>query len=54
MTTGSPRADGNTELPDPPAASSAWAPFRHAAFTVLWSATVVSNIGTWMYNAASG
>jgi MFS family permease len=54
MTTGSPRADGNRELPDPPAASSAWVPFRHAAFTVLWSATVVSNTGTWMYNAASG
>jgi len=28
--------------------------FRHAAFTVIWIATVVSNIGTWMYNAASG
>lgn len=33
---------------------SAWQPFRHAAFTVMWAATVVSNIGTWMYNAASG
>jgi MFS family permease len=28
--------------------------FRHPAFTVIWIATVVSNIGTWMYNAASG
>jgi MFS family permease len=34
--------------------SSPWAPFRHATFTLLWSATVVANIGTWMYNAASG
>jgi MFS family permease len=33
---------------------SAWRPFRHATFTVMWTATVVSNIGTWMYNAASG
>jgi MFS family permease len=33
---------------------SAWSPFRHAAFAVLWTATVVSNVGTWMYNAASG
>ena len=33
---------------------SPWSPFRHAAFTVLWTATVVANIGTWMYNAASG
>jgi MFS family permease len=44
---------------DPPAASigpvtSPWSPFRHATFTVLWTATVVANIGTWMYNAASG
>ena len=33
---------------------SPWAPFRHAAFTVVWTATVVANVGTWMYNAASG
>jgi MFS family permease len=37
-----------------PAAASAWAPFRHPAFAVLWTATVIANIGTWMYNAASG
>ena len=36
------------------AASSPWSPFRHLVFTVLWTATVVANIGTWMYNAASG
>jgi MFS family permease/quinol monooxygenase YgiN len=35
-------------------ASSPWAPFRHTAFTLLWVATVVANVGTWMYNAASG
>ena len=35
-------------------ASSLRAAFRHRAFTVIWIATVVSNIGTWMYNAASG
>lgn len=28
--------------------------FRYPAFTVIWVATVVSNTGTWMYNAASG
>jgi MFS family permease len=33
---------------------SSLAPFRHPAFTVLWVATVVSNIGTWMQNAAAG
>jgi len=33
---------------------SPWSAFRHASFTVLWTATVVANIGSWMYNAASG
>jgi MFS family permease len=46
--TGTP---GNTAADVP---NSAWSPFRSTAFTVLWTATVVSNIGTWMYNAASG
>jgi len=34
--------------------SSAWSPFRHAAFAVMWTGTVVANIGSWMYSAASG
>ena len=34
--------------------SRALVPFRYSAFTIIWTATVVSNIGTWMYNAASG
>src|ERR1700751_4866140 len=34
--------------------TSSWIAFRHQAFTVVWTATVVANIGTWMYNAASG
>jgi MFS family permease len=29
-------------------------PFKHAAFTVVWTATVVSNIGGWMQSAAAG
>ncbi|AKB31194.1 MFS permease [Methanosarcina siciliae HI350] len=33
---------------------SSWTPFRYTSYTVLWTATVVSNIGTWMYNAGSG
>jgi MFS family permease/quinol monooxygenase YgiN len=48
-----------TVEPKPPAVSlpsdaSSLSPFRHAAFTVLWLATVVANIGTWMQNAAAG
>jgi len=30
------------------------APFRRTAFTVIWTATLVSNVGAWMYSAASG
>ncbi len=30
------------------------AAFRYRAFTVVWIATVVSNIGGWMYSAAAG
>ena len=40
--------------PPPHAAAPAGSPFRHTAFTVIWVATVVSNIGGWMYNVASG
>ena len=34
--------------------ASAWSPFRHRTFTVIWIGTVVSNIGGWMSAAASG
>src|SRR5262245_33041635 len=40
--------------PVKPSVGSAWSPFKHASFTVLWTATVVANVGSWMYNAASG
>ncbi|MFL6795781.1 MAG: MFS transporter [Xanthobacteraceae bacterium] len=40
-------------VPESGPASSPWSPFRHATFTVLWTATVVANIGNWMYSAAS-
>src|ERR1700745_4129425 len=33
-------------------ATSFAAPFRHPAFAVLWSATLVSHVGGWMYSAA--
>src|SRR3954452_16183992 len=29
-------------------------PFRHRWFAAIWGATVASNIGGWMYSAASG
>jgi MFS family permease len=37
-----------------PAAATPWSPFGYATFSVVWTATVVSNIGTWMYSAATG
>ncbi len=46
----------------PPLASSAasastggpLSPFRHRVFAVVWSATVVSNVGSWLQAAAAG
>lgn len=35
------------------AAHSSWAPFRQRTFTIIWIVTLVSNIGSWMYSAAS-
>ena len=35
------------------AALPAWGALRYPVFRWLWIATVVSNVGTWMYNAAS-
>ena len=28
-------------------------PFRHRTYAVLWAATVVANVGTWMYSSAA-
>ncbi|MEM6933337.1 MAG: MFS transporter [Pseudomonadota bacterium] len=40
---------------DTPAASKGpMAPFRQRAFTLLWIATVVSNVGTWMHDVGAG
>lgn len=35
------------------AQTSAWSPFRSQAFIVLWGATVISNIGTWMHEVGA-
>jgi MFS family permease len=34
-------------------AGSAWRPLGHTLFRVLWIATVVSNLGTWMHNVGA-
>ncbi|WP_420335314.1 MFS transporter [Roseibium sp.] len=32
----------------------AWAPFQSLPFAMLWTATVVSNVGTWMHDVGAG
>jgi predicted MFS family arabinose efflux permease/quinol monooxygenase YgiN len=44
----------STTEPDSPKTPSFRAAFRHPAFAVIWTATLVSNVGGWMYSAASG
>jgi MFS family permease len=39
---------------NPQSVAPAGNPFRHRAFAVIWIATIVSNIGGWMYSVASG
>src|ERR1700747_3285422 len=36
------------------ASGAAWSALRHHVFRALWIARVVSNVGSWMYNAAAG
>jgi predicted MFS family arabinose efflux permease len=36
------------------AAANAWSPLQHRDFALLWSAALVSNIGTWMHDLAAG
>ncbi|WP_170464691.1 MFS transporter [Ruegeria arenilitoris] len=33
---------------------SAWSPFRYRAFALLWFATLISNVGTWMHEVGAG
>jgi MFS family permease len=40
-------------IDSPPGRASAFSPLRHRIFTMIWLATIVSNIGGWMSSAAS-
>jgi predicted MFS family arabinose efflux permease len=42
-----------TPTAPPPAAGSAWAPFRHRLFAAMWTAQFVSNTGGWMQTVAA-
>lgn len=39
--------------PAQPSPLSAWAPLRHPVYRALWTAQLVSNIGTWMQNVGA-
>ncbi|MGD1870531.1 MAG: MFS transporter [Neomegalonema sp.] len=43
-----------TAMTNPAPEASAWSPFGKTAFLVLWTATVVSNVGTWMHDVGAG
>jgi predicted MFS family arabinose efflux permease len=47
-----PRSSSDSAPPSE-AAGAPLRPFHHRTFAVIWTATVVSNIGTWMYSAAA-
>jgi predicted MFS family arabinose efflux permease len=34
--------------------ASAWSPFAYRAFSLLWAATLISNMGTWMHDVGAG
>ncbi|MEM6467713.1 MAG: MFS transporter, partial [Pseudomonadota bacterium] len=37
-----------------PTSSGAFSPLAHSAFALLWVATLISNIGTWMHEVGAG
>jgi MFS family permease len=43
-----------TEHVDEAVDTGPWSPFRQRAFAMLWTATVLSNIGTWMNDVGAG
>jgi MFS family permease len=50
MATSQPRAASGTPGAPP---VSLWQPFSHPIFAALWIATVISNVGWWMYTTGS-
>lgn len=48
-------ANGNPAVLLPPArAASPWSPLKERTFALIWAATVVSNVGTWIHEVAAG
>jgi predicted MFS family arabinose efflux permease/quinol monooxygenase YgiN len=49
-----PHSPGAVSPGTPGVPPSPWSALRYQAFRFLWIATVVSNVGSWMYSAACG
>jgi MFS family permease len=47
-------AEKPSKKPDKKVLPSAWSPFKHSLFTIMWTATMVSLVGTWMNDIAAG
>ncbi len=47
-------SSGSAAKPAPASSNSAWVPFRFRAFALLWTATLISNVGTWMHDVGAG
>jgi MFS family permease len=47
-------ADLSSSAPTNEPAASRWGAFGHTAFVVIWTASVISNVGTAMFDTASG
>jgi len=54
LVVGVDKSTGTAPSKEEQPATSPLAAFRYRTFTIVWIATVVSNIGTWMYGAAAG
>ena len=44
----------NTDASQDVPSVSAWTPFSYGAFALLWTATLISNVGTWMHDVGAG
>ena len=44
----------NTNASQDAPSVSAWTPFSYGAFALLWTAALISNVGTWMHDVGAG
>src|SRR3569832_484272 len=49
-----PAKKGTHALLNSAIATAAWAPLQHRVFRMLWFASIISNIGSWMHAVGAG